>query len=82
VLYLNQKMSDEGTRAAEQFTRELIDATLQYGSTYYFPYQRYATGAQIRKAYPLLDAFIQKKVVYDPKGVFYNTSFDITGRGK
>ena len=52
VLYLKQKMSDEGTRAAEQFTRELIDATLQYGSTYYFPYQRYATGAQIRKAYP------------------------------
>ena len=31
VLYLNQKMSDEGTRAAEQFTRELIEATLQYG---------------------------------------------------
>ena len=31
VLDLNQKMSDEGTRAAEQFTRELIEATLQYG---------------------------------------------------
>ena len=37
---------------------------------------------RFERAYPLLDAFIQKKVVYDPKGVFYNTSFDITGRGK
>jgi hypothetical protein len=61
VFYLNQKMSDEGKREAEQFTRELIDATLQYGGTYYLPYRRYATEAQIRKAYPQLDAFIQKK---------------------
>ena len=76
VLYLNQKMSDEGKREAEQFTRELIDATLQYGSTYYFPYQRYATGAQIRKAYPQPDAFIQKKAVYDPNAVFDNAFFE------
>ena len=76
MLYLNQKMSDEGTRAAEQFTRELIEATVQYGGTYYLPYQRYATGAQIRKAYPQLDAFIQKKAEYDPNGVFDNTFFE------
>jgi FAD/FMN-containing dehydrogenase len=76
VLYLNQKMSDEGKGEAERFTRELIDATLQYGGTYYLPYQRYATGAQIRKAYPQLDAFIQKKAVYDPNDVFDNTFFE------
>ena len=65
VHHLNQTMSDEGTRAAEQFTRELIDATLWYGGTHYLHYQRYPTGARIRKAYRLLDAFVHKKAVYD-----------------
>lgn len=67
VLHLNQKMSDEGTGAAEQFTRELIDATLWYGGTHYLPYQRYPTGVRIRKAYRQLDAFVHKKAVYDQR---------------
>lgn len=61
VLYYKQ---DTDQRAREQvavWTRELIDAALAVGGTYYLPYQLHATSEQFHRAYPKArDMFILK----------------------
>jgi FAD/FMN-containing dehydrogenase len=72
VILANQKLASKGRADAQQWTRELIDIALADGGTYYLPYQKYASTAQIRKAYPDLDRFFAKKRSYDPGEMFVN----------
>ena len=53
-------------------TRELIEAALQCGGTYYLPYRLDATPQQLHRAYPMLDEFIRAKDAEDPKRIFRN----------
>ncbi len=72
VLYLNQKLSAEGRGRARDWTRELVDAALAEGGTYYLPYQLYPTREQLVRAYPKFDLFLAKKKQYDPDELFMN----------
>ena len=53
-------------------TEALIDRVLALGCSYYLPYRLQARGDQLRKAYPRIDEFIQKKRSYDPQLRFRN----------
>jgi len=70
VLYINQPLSDAGKAHAIEYTRELTEAVLQNGGTYYLPYQLYAAPSQLRAAYPQFDEFLSRKREYDPQELF------------
>lgn len=55
-----------------EMTRELIDATLECGGTYYLPYRLHAQVEQFHRAYPQAEAFFERKRHYDPDGRFVN----------
>lgn len=72
VLFLNQSTDAEGEKRMQGMTRELIDAALSLGGTYYLPYRLAATPEQFAKAYPMADKFFALKKRYDPEGIFQN----------
>jgi FAD/FMN-containing dehydrogenase len=61
-----------------QLTRELIDAALQFGGTYYLPYRLDATPEQLHRAYPMLDDFLRAKDKEDPHRIFRNQFEELT----
>jgi FAD/FMN-containing dehydrogenase len=76
VLYFNQDMDAEGNKEHGALTRDLIDLTNDLGGTFYLPYQRHYTKAQLKKAYPEIDAFFETKKRLDPTGVFSNRWYE------
>ena len=76
VLYINQKISEEGIKDAENWTQQLVDLALENNGTYYLAYQLYPSQAQIRLAYPKLDKFFDLKKVYDPNILFMNMFYE------
>ena len=76
VLYYKQRNHRGARRAAEKWTRELIDATLQNGGRYYLPYRLHASNAQFEQAYPEIKEFAAIKSEIDPKGQFRNLLWD------
>ena len=58
--------------AMAAFTRELIDAALACGGTYYLPYRPHATPAQFGRDYPEAGKFFALKRHYDPAELFQN----------
>ena len=76
VLYYKQGTSPGDREAVRGWTRELIDAALANGGTYYLPYQVLATGAQFRAAYPRAAEFFELKDRVDPTDKFRNRLWD------
>jgi hypothetical protein len=76
VLYFNVPLSENGRQSAQIWTRELVDAAIGSGGTYYLPYQLYPSQEQIRSAYPALDRFFAKKRDYDRHEIFGNCFYD------
>lgn len=72
VLYINHALSKNGIEAAQTWTRKIVDLASANGGSYYLTYQLYPSQDQIRKAYPELDTFFEKKIVYDPQSLFMN----------
>ncbi|KAA9339283.1 FAD-binding oxidoreductase [Hymenobacter busanensis] len=72
VMFFDQPATAEADQQMQPLTQELTAAALQLGGTYYLPYRLHATPAQLRTAYPMADAFFQKKLQYDPQEVFQN----------
>ncbi|MDP1694021.1 MAG: FAD-binding oxidoreductase [Candidatus Woesearchaeota archaeon] len=72
VLYFNIGMSEEEQEDVQRWTREITAEALAHNGTYYLPYKLYASQEQIRKAYPHLDQFFEKKQQYDPQELFMN----------
>jgi len=58
--------------AAEAF-RALIDLGLSHGGRYYLTYHRWATRAQVERAYPQMREFLARKRAHDPTEVFQST---------
>lgn len=73
VLYINIFNTSSGKKTAQLWTRELINAALQYHGTYYLPYQPYALVDQFQQAYPHWQEFVEIKKKYDPNNKFSNT---------
>lgn len=76
VLYYKQGIGEADKKAVGVWTRELIDAALAVGGTYYLPYQIHATDEQFRKAYPRADEYFDLKKKLDPTGKFTNKLWD------
>lgn len=76
VLYYRQGTSKRDRRAVGVWTRELIEAALSAGGTYYLPYQVQATPEQFRRAYPGAAEFFSLKRKLDPANKFRNKLWD------
>jgi FAD/FMN-containing dehydrogenase/SAM-dependent methyltransferase len=76
VVYYKQGTSQADRAAVGVWTRELIDASLSVGGSYYLPYQVLATPEQFRKAYPRFGEFLNLKRRVDPQHKFRNKLWD------
>jgi FAD/FMN-containing dehydrogenase/SAM-dependent methyltransferase len=76
VLYHKQRTRDNAKERVGVWTRELIDAVLECGGTYYLPYQLHATHVQFHRAYPgARDLFALKRRL-DPEYRFRGALWD------
>lgn len=72
VIYYKQGTDDIAKKAVGVWTRELIDAALGVGGSYYLPYQLHATEEQFLRAYPRAHEFFALKRRLDPTNKFRN----------
>src|SRR5471032_1278103 len=67
VLYYKQRTRANAIERVAVWTRELIDAVLAVGGTYYLPYQLNATHEQFHRAYPRAREMFALKQQFDPQ---------------
>jgi FAD/FMN-containing dehydrogenase len=70
VVYYKQGTSAEARNQVGIWTRELIDAALNLGGSFYLPYQLHATREQFLRAYPRATEFFALKRKLDPTNKF------------
>lgn len=76
VLYYKQRTRDNAINRVGVWTRELIDAVISVGGTYYLPYQPHATVPQFHAAYPRARELFALKKKLDPNFRFRNVLWD------
>jgi FAD/FMN-containing dehydrogenase len=76
VLYYKQRTRDNAKARVAVWTRELIDAVLEVGGTYYLPYQPHGTHEQFHRAYPGAQRLFELKARVDPEFRFTNLLWD------
>ena len=72
VLYHKQRTRENAKSRVGVWTRELIEAALSVGGTYYLPYQPHGTVEQFHRAYPRARQFLALKDRLDPQFRFTN----------
>jgi FAD/FMN-containing dehydrogenase len=76
VLYYKQRTRDNARARVAVWTRELIAAALDFGGTYYLPYQPHGTREQFLRAYPRAPEFFTLKQKLDPGHRWRNALWD------
>ena len=76
VIYYKQGTDEAAQEAVAVWSRELIDAALSAGGSYYLPYQLHATEDQFRRAYPRAAEFLALKQRVDATHKFRNRLID------
>ncbi len=76
VLYYKQRTRDSAKNRVAVWTRELIDAAIGVGGSYYLPYQPHATPEQFHAAYPRARELFALKGRLDPGFRFRNVLWD------
>jgi FAD/FMN-containing dehydrogenase/SAM-dependent methyltransferase len=76
VLYHKQRTRTNARERVAVWTRELIDAALACGGTYYLPYQPHATIEQFHQAYPRAQELFALKRTLDPDYRWRNVLWD------
>lgn len=76
VLYYKQRTRDNARDRVGVWTRELIEAVLSHGGTYYLPYQLHATPEQFHRAYPRAQELFALKRQLDPAYRLRNALWD------
>ncbi len=76
VVYYKQGTDPAAKEAVSVWTKEMTDAALSVGGSYYLPYQPWATNKQFRAAYPNAQAFFDVKARVDPTDKFQNKLWD------
>lgn len=79
------QMSNVGLDSASQartadVTRQLVDAAIEFGGTYYLTYQLYPTREQLYRAYPRAGEAFERKRFYDPGEVFSSKFYEKYGK--
>jgi len=72
VLYYKQDSTPTAQQHVGEWTRQLIDAAISMGGTYYLPYQLHATREQFSQAYPRATDFFALKMKIDPRNRLSN----------
>ena len=76
VLYYKQRTRDNAINRVSVWTRELIDAAISVGGSYYLPYQPHATPEQFHAAYPRARELFALKGKLDPQFRLRNVLWD------
>jgi FAD/FMN-containing dehydrogenase len=76
VVYYKQRTRENAKERVAVWTRELIDAVLSVGGTYYLPYQPHATHEQFHRAYPRAKELFALKRRLDPDFRLRNVLWD------
>jgi SAM-dependent methyltransferase len=76
VLYYKQRTRHNARDRVGVWTRELIEAVLQHGGTYYLAYQLHATADQFNRAYPKAQQLFELKRRLDPDYRLRNSLWD------
>jgi FAD/FMN-containing dehydrogenase/uncharacterized membrane protein YhaH (DUF805 family)/SAM-dependent methyltransferase len=76
VVYHKQRTRPNARERVGVWTRELIEAVLSVGGTYYLPYQPHATPAQFHAAYPRAQELFALKRKLDPDFRLRNVLWD------
>ncbi len=76
VVYYKQNTDTASQREVGIWTRELVEAALRVGGSYYLPYQLHATRSQFLRAYPHAPEFFALKKRLDPTNKFRNMLWD------
>jgi decaprenylphospho-beta-D-ribofuranose 2-oxidase len=80
VLYFNEAVSPEGRAKTDVLLERLTSLALEHGGTFYLTYLRNIEGEMLRRAYPNIEAFFQKKHLYDPHNLFTSRFFAEHGK--
>jgi FAD/FMN-containing dehydrogenase len=72
VMLFSQPLTTEADAKLQAATREIVEATLAVGGSYYLPYRLHATPDQFHRAYPDAARFFAGKRKHDPTGLFQN----------
>lgn len=78
----NVELSPEGQARAEAVTRQLVEAAIENGGTYYLTYQLYPTPDQLHRAYPRAGAAFERKRFYDPQERFSSQFYERYGHAR
>ena len=76
VVYHKQDTSDCEKNKVGVWTRELVEASISLGGSYYLPYQVHPTEQQFHKAYPNAKKLFELKAKLDPGFKFRNVLWD------
>lgn len=77
VLLINQGRSEKEIKKTEKVIQKMIDVTLDHNGSYYLPYYSYPSKKQLKRAYPRIDEFFQKKRELDPDERFKNLFYEV-----
>lgn len=80
VMFFSQPRTSEADATMQTVTRELIDAALALGGTYYLPYRLHATVAQFERAYPNAREYFDEKRRRDPDEILSNLWYSRYGK--
>jgi decaprenylphospho-beta-D-ribofuranose 2-oxidase len=75
----NVGLSAEAQAHAQAVTRQLVDAAIQNGGTYYLTYQLYPSAEQLHRAYPNAHRAFERKRFYDPEETFTSQFYEKYG---
>ena len=76
VVYYKQRTRENAKERVAVWTRELIDAVLSVGGTWYLPYQPHATQEQFHRGYPRAKELFALKRKLDPDYRLRNVLWD------
>ena len=76
VMSFSQEMTARAEADMQRMTRDLIEAMIDLGGTYYLPYRPHAQPDQFVRAYPRATEFAQAKRALDPNLLFRNNLWD------
>lgn len=76
VIYYKQRTYAAARNEVGAWTKELVDAAISVGGSYYLPYQPHASQTQFEAAYPNSDKYFSLKRKLDPDYKFRNKLWD------
>jgi len=76
VFYFRVKRNELGDRQARELHQTLINLTFEYQGTFYLPYRHHYSYEQLLIAYPMIEQFFEKKLIYDPIRLFSNSWYE------